>query len=171
MLRLACLRSRRALAALVGLQLALSLGLCLDRLRSQSLTEAGPLAALALLGSALLIAGALRQLVHDRDRACAARDAAETRLRRTSTAFHTLLAERFAEWDLTLAERDVALFALKGLSLTQIAALRQTTEGTVKTQTNAIYRKAGVKGRPQFLSLFIDDLMQDAPPPPAADTP
>ena len=35
-------------------------------------------------------------------------------------------------------------------------------EGTVKAQTAAIYRKAGVSGRPQLLSLFIDDLM--APP-------
>jgi len=35
-------------------------------------------------------------------------------------------------------------------------------EGTVKAQTNAIYRKAGVSGRPQLLSLFIEDLMDDA---------
>lgn len=87
------------------------------------------------------------------------RNLAETKLRRASTAFHDLLQERFGEWDQTPAERDVALFALKGLSIAQIAALRTTTEGTVKTQTNAIYRKAGVTGRPQFLSLFIEDLM------------
>ena len=31
----------------------------------------------------------------------------------------------------------------------------------MKAQTNAIYRKAGVSGRPQLLSLFIDDLMRD----------
>jgi len=37
--------------------------------------------------------------------------------------------------------------------------LRSTSEGTVKAQTNAIYRKAGVTGRPQLLSLFIEDLM------------
>jgi hypothetical protein len=29
----------------------------------------------------------------------------------------------------------------------------------VKAQTNAIYRKAGVSGRPQLLSLFVDELM------------
>ena len=33
-------------------------------------------------------------------------------------------------------------------------------EGTVKAQTNAIYRKAGVSGRSQLLSLFIEDLME-----------
>ena len=44
-------------------------------------------------------------------------------------------------------------------------------ESTVKAQTAAIYRKAGVTGRPQLLSLFIEDLMSGpvepltAPPP------
>jgi DNA-binding CsgD family transcriptional regulator len=68
----------------------------------------------------------------------------------------------FEDWGLTAAERDVALFALKGLSIAEIADLRQTSQGTVKAQTNAIYRKAGVSGRPQLLSLFVDELM-DSP--------
>lgn len=72
-----------------------------------------------------------------------------------------LLDERFSEWGLTKAEADVALFAIKGLSTAEIAGLRQTSEGTVKAQTNAIYRKAGVSGRSQLLSLFIEDLMRD----------
>ena len=70
-----------------------------------------------------------------------------------------ILEERFADWGLTPAERDVALFAIKGMSTAEIASLRNTSEGTVKAQTNAIYRKAGVSGRPQLLSLFIEDLM------------
>ena len=82
-------------------------------------------------------------------------------LRAASTAFRELLEERFDEWGLTAAERDVGLFAVKGLSTREIAALRSTSEGTVKAQTNAIYRKAGVTGRPQLLSLFIDDLMDE----------
>lgn len=86
---------------------------------------------------------------------------AESALRLASGAFMEVLEERFAEWGLTPAERDVALFAIKGMSTAEIAALRETSEGTVKAQTNAIYRKAGVSGRPQLLSLFIDDLMAD----------
>jgi DNA-binding CsgD family transcriptional regulator len=89
------------------------------------------------------------------------RNLAQERLRRASGAFMDLLEERFAEWGLTPAERDVALFAIKGMSTAEIALLRATSEGTVKAQTNAIYRKAGVTGRPQLLSLFIDDLMRD----------
>ena len=53
-------------------------------------------------------------------------------------------------------------------SIAEIASLRQTSEGTVKAQTNAIYRKAGVSGRPQLLSLFVEDLMGQAVPVAAA---
>lgn len=94
-------------------------------------------------------------------RALRERNRAEERLRRASGAFMDLLEERFAEWALTPSERDVALFAIKGMSTAEIAGLRSTSEGTVKAQTNAIYRKAGVTGRPQLLSLFIDDLMRE----------
>lgn len=98
---------------------------------------------------------------------------AEEKLRRASGAFMDLLAERFTDWGLTPAERDVALFAVKGMSTAEIAALRQTSEGTVKAQTAAIYRKAGVTGRSQLLSLFIEDLIDGELPgrtgaPPAA---
>lgn len=92
------------------------------------------------------------------------RNAAQEKLRRASGAFMDLLEERFRDWGLTPAERDVALFAIKGMSTAEIAVLRSTSEGTVKAQTNAIYRKAGVSGRPQLLSLFIDDLMRDDVP-------
>lgn len=94
-------------------------------------------------------------------RAVIERNAAQARMQRASGAFMDLLTARLEEWGLTPAEKDVALFAIKGLSTADIAVLRATSEGTVKAQTNAIYRKAGVTGRPQLLSLFIDDLMQD----------
>jgi DNA-binding CsgD family transcriptional regulator len=135
----------------------------------RELLEVG--ASLGLLMGLALGGLALRRALRDRTRA-------EESLRRASGAFHDLLEERFAEWGLTAAERDVALFAIKGLSTAEIAKLRATSEGTVKAQTNAIYRKAGVTGRPQLLSLFIDDLMRDegvirpaalpAPQPPLA---
>ena len=83
----------------------------------------------------------------------------ETQLRAASGAFMEVVDERFRKWGLTPAESDVALFSIKGLSTPEIARLRDTSEGTVKAQTNAIYRKAGVSGRSQLLSIFIDDLM------------
>jgi len=91
--------------------------------------------------------------------------ASEEKLRLLSSAFAEVVEENFHEWQLTKAEQDVGLFLLKGLSTQEIAGLRNTSEGTVKAQTNAIYRKSDVTGRPQFLSLFIDDLMADVPMP------
>lgn len=92
-------------------------------------------------------------------------EAAEASLRVVRRAFQDHLDETFSGWELTPAERDVALFTLKGLAIKDIAGLRETSEGTVRAQSNAIYRKAGVSGRAQLLSLFIDDLMQnDADP-------
>lgn len=111
-------------------------------------------AAFGLILGLVLGGLALRQAVVQRN-------AAQARMQRASGAFMDLLAVRLDEWGLTPAEKDVALFAIKGLSTADIAVLRATSEGTVKAQTNAIYRKAGVTGRPQLLSLFIDDMMQD----------
>ncbi|SIT11451.1 DNA-binding transcriptional regulator, CsgD family [Roseivivax lentus] len=89
---------------------------------------------------------------------------AEANLRLASGAFHKVLEERFEQWRLTPAERDVALFSIKGLSTAEMAAIRGASEGTIKAQTNAIYRKAEVSGRGQLMSLFIDELMGDGLP-------
>ena len=120
--------------------------------RTRELLELGAARGLilGLILGAVLLFRALRE-----------RNVARERLRRASGVFMDLLEERFAEWALSPAERDVALFAIKGMSTAEIAVLRNTSEGTVKAQTNAIYRKAGVTGRPQLLSLFIEDLMRD----------
>jgi DNA-binding CsgD family transcriptional regulator len=90
----------------------------------------------------------------------------EDQLRLASGAFMEVLDEYFTAWGLTPAERDVALFAIKGMSTSEMADLRDVSEGTIKAQTNAIYRKANVSGRTQLLSLFIDELIcraDDAP--------
>ena len=87
----------------------------------------------------------------------------ETQLRQASGAFAELLEERFRAWGLTPSERDVAWFTIKGLAIADIARVRQTSEGTVKAQSNAIYRKAGVSGRAQLVSLCIEDLIEAGP--------
>jgi len=87
---------------------------------------------------------------------------AEAQLKRAASAFMDVVEDAFTDWSLTPAERDVALFLLKGLSTPEIGALRNTSEGTVKAQTNAIYRKAAVSGRSQLLSLFIEELMDES---------
>lgn len=120
-------------------------------------------AVLGLVFGSLLSVIVLRRILRRQKRA-------EDQLRQVSGAFMELMQARFTDWGLTSAERDVALFAIKGLSTQEIAALRGTAEGTVKAQTNAIYRKSGVSGRPQLLSLFIEDLMDDRMLPAAASS-
>ena len=82
-------------------------------------------------------------------------------LKVASGAFSELLETRFDEWGLSPAERDVAILAIKGFSVAEMAELRSAAQGTVKAQCAALYRKAGVSGRLQLLSLFLDDLMAD----------
>lgn len=83
----------------------------------------------------------------------------ETQLKAATGAFHQLMRERFEDWQLSPAEAEVALFTIKGLSNAEIAGIRGTSEGTVKAQSNAIFRKAGVNNRSQLLGIFVEDLV------------
>ena len=74
-------------------------------------------------------------------------------------AIAEIMASRFAEWRLTEAETEVALFALKGCETAEIAELRQVAEGTVRAQLTSIYAKAGVSSRHALSSLFLEDLI------------
>ena len=76
-------------------------------------------------------------------------------------ALSRILVDRFADWGLSSAEADVALFALKGCSIAQIADLRDAAQGTVRAQLSQVYAKAGVSSQPMLMSLFLDDLMSD----------
>lgn len=104
-----------------------------------------------------------RQIRALRDR----HDRLHSQIAAASGAFADVLDAQFDAWNLTGAERDVALLAIKGLSQSEIAAARGSAPGTVKAQTAAIYRKSGLPGRPQLISYFIEELMAEpltAPP-------
>ncbi|MDA8870070.1 LuxR C-terminal-related transcriptional regulator [Rhizobiaceae bacterium] len=88
---------------------------------------------------------------------------AEEALRSASGAFAEVVDEKFEAWGLTAAEQHVAWLAIKGFSTKETADLRGTSEGTIKAQCNAIYRKVGVTGRAQLLSHLVEDLLLDAP--------
>jgi DNA-binding CsgD family transcriptional regulator len=66
---------------------------------------------------------------------------------------------QFSRWNLTEAEREVALLLLKGLSLKEIAAVRATTERTVRAQARSLYSKAGLTGRAALSAFFLEDLL------------
>ena len=67
---------------------------------------------------------------------------------------------QLSKWNLTPSEKDVALLLLKGLSLKEIAEIRQTTEKTARTQSISIYSKSGLNGRSELAAFFLEDLLQ-----------
>jgi DNA-binding NarL/FixJ family response regulator len=73
------------------------------------------------------------------------------------------IEQQFLRWGMTPAEHDVGLLLLKGLSHKEIAALRGTSEATVRQQAQAIYRKAGLPGKTAFCAYFLEDLFAPAP--------
>jgi DNA-binding CsgD family transcriptional regulator len=95
----------------------------------------------------------------------------EARIREASVAvargaLARILTERFVEWGLSAAEADVAMFALKGCTVAQIADMRSAAQGTVRAQLSQVYAKAGVSSQPMLMSLFLEDLMSDQGLPP-----
>jgi DNA-binding CsgD family transcriptional regulator len=66
---------------------------------------------------------------------------------------------QFSKWNLTGAEKEVALLLLKGFSHRDVARLRRVTEATARQQARAIYTKAGLTGRHDLAGFFLEDLM------------
>lgn len=89
-------------------------------------------------------------------------------------ALGQVVARQFEQWGLTPAERDVALLALKGLDVAEIAGVRGAAQGTVRAQLSNVYGKAGVSGRAQFAAWFVEDLLDErlisAQPPQVANS-
>lgn len=73
------------------------------------------------------------------------------------------IQEQFEAWRLSKAEAEIALLLLKGLSLKEIAAVRETGERTVREQARAVYRKAGLAGRSELSAFFLEDLLLPEP--------
>jgi DNA-binding CsgD family transcriptional regulator len=69
------------------------------------------------------------------------------------------IGAQFTRWNLTDAEREVALLLLKGLSTKEIAAVRAGSERTVREHARAIYAKAGLTGRAALSAFFLEDLL------------
>lgn len=94
----------------------------------------------------------------------------EQSLSRARSALADHIALRFAEWGLTKGEGEVALFALKGCDIAEIARLRGAAAGTIRSQLSQIYAKARVSSQAMLVAVFIDDLL-DKPPLKAKQAP
>ena len=149
------------IAVIVILQLAATIFFLVDftgdlragALGSHLLAEGG--AALALLVGVLFGAIQVRWLVLRARQDEAAVAAAKG-------ALAELARLRFADWRLTGAEADVALFALKGCDVAEIATLRGAAAGTVRAQLARVYAKAGVRSQSALIALFMEELVEPA---------
>lgn len=81
---------------------------------------------------------------------------------RAESAMHGLrraIDAQFDAWQLTGAEREVALFILQGHSHKVIARLTGRSERTVRQHAVVVYGKSGLRGRAEFAAFFLDDLL------------
>ena len=62
-------------------------------------------------------------------------------------------------WELSKAEKEIALLLLKGLSNKEISEIRDTSEQTIKQQSSAIYRKSKLNSRSELSAFFLEDLL------------
>ncbi len=108
-------------------------------------------ALLALVGAVLFF----RRYVAERTEARRWRAQAEELLAGAGSP----LERQFEAWELSPAEAEVALLLLKGLSMKEVASVRDTSERTAREQARAVYRKAGVGGRAELAAWFIEDLL------------
>ncbi|MCO4792075.1 MAG: response regulator transcription factor [Bacteriovoracaceae bacterium] len=67
--------------------------------------------------------------------------------------------DQLSDWNLTLAEKEISLLILKGLSNKEIANIRETSEKTVRQQATGIYQKSNLSGRNELSAFFLEDLL------------
>ena len=123
-------------------------------------------AALGALGGAIWVLlhlqGRSRLIHHLTGDLAAAREEAQVWRQEAAELLRGLSAaidDQFSRWELTQAEREVALLLLKGLSTRDIAIVRATREATVRQQAQGVYRKAGMEGRAELAAFFLEDLL------------
>lgn len=66
---------------------------------------------------------------------------------------------QFDAWQLTPAEREVAMLLLKGHGHKQAAALTGRSERTTRQHAVAVYQKAGLGGRAELAAFFLEGLL------------
>lgn len=76
---------------------------------------------------------------------------------------------QFDEWALTPAEKETAMFLLKGYSHKETASLTGRGERTVRQHAVSVYRKSGLSGRAELAAFFFEDMLLPSgggtPPP------
>lgn len=90
------------------------------------------------------------------------RDAWKASAEKSLAAFAAAIDAQFDEWQLTPAEREIALLLLKGYSHKHAAAQTGRSERTVRQHATAVYHKAGLNSRAELAAFFLDALQLPA---------
>lgn len=69
---------------------------------------------------------------------------------------------QFDAWQLTPAEKETALFLLKGYSHKEVAQLTGRAERTVRQHAVSVYRKSQLAGRHELAAFFFEDMLLPA---------
>jgi len=76
-------------------------------------------------------------------------------------SFWNSIQDQFKSWNLTEAEKEIAILLLRGLSNQQIAAIRGKSLKTIENQAFSIYQKSGTTGKLEFIAYFISPLLPE----------
>jgi DNA-binding CsgD family transcriptional regulator len=98
-------------------------------------------------------------LIHDLEVARTQGQRWRTEARTLLNGLGEAMEAQFSRWNFTEAESEVALLLLKGLSLKEVAAVRNTSERTVRAQARSVYTKSGLPGRAALAAFFLEDLL------------
>lgn len=96
------------------------------------------------------------------------RDAWRANAEQVLAGFGAAIDRQFAHWQLSRAEREVALLLLKGFGHKQVAAHLGRSERTVRQQAVDVYRKAGLQGRAELAAFFLQGVVLPTDQPASA---
>ena len=98
------------------------------------------------------------QLRKSLDARRAERDAWKANAEKALEGLASAIDRQFDAWQLTPAEREVALLLLKGYSHKHVAADTGRSERTVRQHATSVYEKAGLGSRAELAAFFLDAL-------------
>lgn len=87
------------------------------------------------------------------------RDEWQRRAEASLTGMRAAIESQLTEWELTPAEREVALMILQGKGHKQIASETHRSERTVRQHAVAVYEKSRLGGRAELAGFFLEGLM------------
>ena len=111
---------------------------------------------LALVVSVIVTALQVRRLLRDQRRM-------KNALQAASGAVGEFLQHQFRDWDLSPSESDVALFAIKGSSIAEIARMRGTGRHHQGPTQRDLPQSRGHRPAP-LISFFIDEMVDGIAP-------